>query len=111
MSVFERSNLYRHVPMPFLERRWYDSARGEWGTVQQLGNAIATLIAGGVLVAVIVSAVWRFRKGVGYWSTPATKFTRAEDPFSFWLSIIIPVAILGLLLVAGVSVLLEQWMR
>ena len=74
--------------------------------MQQLGNGVATLIAGGILIGIIASVLWRFKKGVSYWSTPAAKFTRAEDPFSYWLSMIVPVVLPAFLLIAGVCAVL-----
>lgn len=71
----------------------------------QLGNAIATLILGGLLIAWLVIFAWQLMKGVG--STPvAGKFTRAQDPFSFWLSMLVQGAFLAFLLIAGAAALL-----
>lgn len=76
--------------------------------MQEQGNAIAFLIAGLAIAAILL---WRMRRGVGYWSRPAAKFTRADGPFSFWLSMLLPGALAALLLIAGVGALLQPWMR
>ena len=79
--------------------------------MQQLGNAIATLVAGGILAGALVMLVWRLKNGVGSWAKPAGRFTRAEDPFSFWLSPVVPIGIAVFLLVAGGWMLLGQWTK
>jgi hypothetical protein len=80
----------------------YDS---RMGTGAQ-GNAVALLIVG-VVIALLVS--WRVWRGVGTWPRPGGKFTRREDPFSFWLSIALPAAAALFLMVVGGGALLGLW--
>jgi hypothetical protein len=47
-------------------------------------GAIVILLVGLVLGVV---AVVRIHSGVSYFSNPPSRFTREEDPFSFWLSV------------------------
>lgn len=79
--------------------------------MQQPGNAIATPIAGGILAGALVMLVWRLKNGAGYWAKPAGRLTRAEDPFSFWLSPAVPVGIAVFLLIDGGWMLLGQWTK
>ena len=79
--------------------------------MQQRGNAIATLIAGGILAGALVMLVWHLKNGVGYWARPAGRFTRAEDRFSFWLSPLVPTGIAVFLLIAAGWMLLGQWTK
>ena len=70
------------------------------------GNAVAFLVAG-IVIALLVT--WRIRRKTSYWSSPPTKFTRDEDPFSFWLSVAIPAAVALFLIVVGGGALLGLW--
>lgn len=70
------------------------------------GIAVALLIVG-IAIALLVS--WRVLRGIGYWSNPPGAFTRAEDPFSFWLSLAIPAAAALFLIVFGGGALFGAW--
>jgi len=73
--------------------------------MQQLGNAIATVVAGGLLVLCLAVFLWQLIKGVGY-SARTGRFTRDEDPFSFWLSMLVAGPIVVLVPTMGVIALL-----
>jgi hypothetical protein len=60
-------------------------------------GAIIVLVVGVILGVV---AGLRLRSGVSYWSNPPSRFTRKEDPFSFWLSVG-PVLLFAIALIVG----------
>jgi hypothetical protein len=56
------------------------------------------LIAGGIIGAV---TAWRLWFGRSYISNPAMQVSRKVDPFSFWLSLVVPAAASLFLIAAG----------
>jgi hypothetical protein len=57
--------------------------------LQQHGDVIALLVVAAALAAF---ADIFLAKGIGYGGQPLRRITRAEDPFTFWLWVGIPLA-------------------
>ena len=70
---------------------------------QQTVTALAALAAGLVIAAI---CAWRIRSGGSYTPHPVTRTKRDDDPFSFWLSLLIPGVVSIALIVCGVVYLL-----
>ena len=55
----------------------------------------------GLLIAAFIA--WRYRVGTWYMSTPPEKVSRKDNPFAFWLSLIVPIGLAALFIVIGLA--------
>ena len=65
-------------------------------------NAGGIVLLGASAVLALFVA-WRIRTGRSYTFNYAQKVQRATDPFSFWLSVIIPGAVALFLAICGIA--------
>jgi hypothetical protein len=63
-----------------------------------MGDAIAMSIVGAVVALFVAVQLWR---SVTFGTNPPVRFARKDDPFGFWLNILILSALAAFLLVFG----------
>ena len=71
---------------------------------QENGGGIVLIIGSAILSAFVA---WRIVTGTSYIADPAQKVFRQTDPFSFWLSLLVPGALAIVLGVGGIGVLMR----
>lgn len=71
-------------------------------------SAAPSFIMLGIGLAFGGLVAWRLRTGVSYDTNPPARVYRASDPFSFWLSLLLPGAAAVVLIALGVAGLVAR---